>query len=54
MVKRLVDPTICIPSLLTILPLAMLVVKIFQMIQSPGPLFFKQERVGMAGKEFII
>ena len=54
MVKRLVDLAICIPSLLTILPLAMLVVKIFQMIQSPGPLFFKQERVGMAGKRFII
>ena len=54
MVKRVVDLTICIPSLLTILPLAMLVVKIFQMIQSPGPLFFKQERVGMAGKRFII
>ena len=54
MVKRVVDLAICIPSLLTILPLAMLVVKIFQMIQSPGPLFFKQERVGMAGKRFII
>ena len=54
MVKRVVDLTICIPSLLTILPLAMLVVKTFQMIQSPGPLFFKQERVGMAGKRFII
>jgi putative colanic acid biosynthesis UDP-glucose lipid carrier transferase len=32
----------------------MLVVKISQILQSPGPLFFKQERVGMAGKRFVI
>ena len=54
MIKRVLDLSICIPSLLLLFPFAMLVVKIFQILQSPGPLFFKQERVGMAGKRFVI
>ena len=54
MLKRSLDLAICIPSILTIIPLSMLVVKFFQSIQSPGPLFFKQERVGMGGRRFVI
>ena len=54
MLKRSLDLAICIPSLLTIIPLAMVLVKVFQCIQSPGPLFFSQERVGMGGKRFVI
>ena len=42
MLKRSLDLAICIPSILTIVPISMLVVKFFQCIQSPGPLFFKQ------------
>ena len=54
MIKRVLDFIICLPSLVFILPMAMIIVKIFQVLQSPGPLFFKQERVGMAGKRFVI
>ena len=54
MIKRILDLSLCIPSLLTILPISMLIVKAFQIIQSPGPLFFKQERIGMAGRRFVI
>ena len=54
MIKRLFDLLLSIPALILFLPLAMVSVKIFQILQSPGPLFFKQERVGMAGKHFVI
>ena len=54
MVKRTFDLCISIPALLTLLPLTMLIVKFFQVFQSPGPLFFRQERVGLAGKRFVI
>lgn len=54
MVKRSLDLLICIPALLAILPPCMILIKVFQMIQSPGPLFFKQDRVGIAGQSFTI
>ena len=53
-VKRIFDLSLSIPALLLVFPLCILAVKIFQFLQSPGPLFFKQERVGRAGKHFII
>ena len=54
MIKRSFDLMISLPSLLIILPPCMLLVKFFQFLQSPGPLFFKQDRVGMAGQHFTI
>ena len=54
MVKRAFDLLICLPALLVVMPLCMLLVKAFQSFQSPGPLFFRQERVGLAGKRFVI
>jgi putative colanic acid biosynthesis UDP-glucose lipid carrier transferase len=32
----------------------MVIVKFFQILQSPGPIFFKQERVGLGGEPFTI
>ena len=54
MIKRITDLVISIPLLFTVLPFMMLVVKIFQVFQSKGPLFFKQERVGLGGEAFTI
>ena len=55
MLKRFFDLCVSLPALLFVLPVCMLVVKFFQSIQSSGPLFFRQERVGLAGKKrFVI
>jgi len=54
MVKRVFDIALSIPALLLVLPLAMILVWLFQRIQSSGPLFFRQERVGLAGRKFVI
>jgi len=54
MVKRAFDLMISLPALAFALPVCMVMVKIFQILQSPGPLFFRQERVGLAGKRFVI
>ena len=54
MVKRCFDLSLSIPALLLFLPPTILVVKFYQSIQAPGPVFFKQERVGLAGKRFVI
>ena len=54
MVKRVFDIALSIPALLFVLPPAMFFVWLFQFIQSSGPLFFRQERVGLAGRKFVI
>jgi len=54
MVKRCFDLLISIPAILIILPPSVLLVKFFQAMQAPGPVFFKQERVGLAGRRFVI
>ena len=54
MLKRSFDLCVSLPALLFILPLCMVVVKMFQVFQASGPLFFRQERVGLAGKRFVI
>ena len=54
MVKRCFDLAISIPALVFIMPICMLIVRFFQFFQSAGPLFFTQERVGLAGQTFTI
>jgi len=54
MVKRLFDLMLSLPAAMLLLPPSILITKIFQVLQAPGPLFFKQERVGLAGRKFII
>lgn len=52
--KRLFDLLIAIPVVLLLLPLLCLVVKVMQLRQSPGPLFFIQERTGHQKRTFRI
>ena len=43
MIKRSFDLFLSIPAILVLLPPSILLVKTFQSVQSPGPVFFKQE-----------
>lgn len=52
--KRALDIAVSLPVVLLMLPLLCLVVKLRQMVQSPGPLFYKQERSGIQGRHFEI
>jgi putative colanic acid biosynthesis UDP-glucose lipid carrier transferase len=54
MIKRMFDILISLPSAILLLPILMVITKFFHIIQSPGSLFFKQERVGLGGRKFII
>mgnify|MGYP003971690545 CR=1 FL=1 len=54
MVKRCFDLLISLPALIFILPPCMCLVKVSQIFQSRGPLFFTQERVGLGGRIFTI
>ena len=51
LVKRTFDLVISCISLLCLLPIIPIIALIIK-IQSPGPIFFKQARTGMNGKEF--
>ena len=51
-VKRLLDLAIALPVVVLILPATTLLVWLLQRWQSPGPVFFKQPRVGMMGHTF--
>ena len=53
-VKRTVDILMSLPVVLFVLPPLCLVVKIFQSIQSPGPLFYRQTRAGLSNLPFRI
>jgi exopolysaccharide biosynthesis polyprenyl glycosylphosphotransferase len=53
-IKRTVDILMSLPVVLLILPPLCLVVKIFQAIQSPGPLFYRQTRAGLNNLPFRI
>ena len=53
-VKRTVDILMSLPVVLFVLPPLCLVVKIFQRIQSPGPLFYRQTRAGLNNLPFRI
>ena len=54
MLKRSTDLILSLPVLFFVLPITMIIVKFFQILQSPGPIFFKQERVGLGGEPFTI
>jgi exopolysaccharide biosynthesis polyprenyl glycosylphosphotransferase len=54
MLKRSTDLILSLPVLFFVLPITMIMVKFFQILQSPGPIFFKQERVGLGGETFTI
>jgi exopolysaccharide biosynthesis polyprenyl glycosylphosphotransferase len=53
-VKRLFDLMVALPMVLFILPLTTILVWILHRVQSPGPVFFKQERTGMMGRPFTM
>jgi exopolysaccharide biosynthesis polyprenyl glycosylphosphotransferase len=53
-VKRLVDLAASLPVVIFILPAVTLLVWLLQRAQSPGPVFFTQERTGIMGKPFRI
>ena len=50
--KRLLDLAVAIPAVVLILPFSTLLVWILHRLQSPGPVFFIQTRVGMMGHPF--
>lgn len=52
--KRTLDICIALPVVLCVLPWLCLWVKIMQCRQSPGSMFFKQERSGQRGRKFTI
>ncbi len=53
-VKRTVDLIVSLLVVIFVLPPLCIVVKIFQAIQSPGPLFYRQTRAGLAWRPFRI
>jgi exopolysaccharide biosynthesis polyprenyl glycosylphosphotransferase len=52
--KRAIDLIVSVPVVIFVLPPLCLVVKIFQSIQSPGPLFYRQTRAGLGNRPFRI
>ncbi|MEA3163657.1 MAG: hypothetical protein QOE88_1475 [Verrucomicrobiota bacterium] len=54
LLKRVSDLLIAVPAVLIVLPLAALCVKILHMMQSPGPLLYRQERCGIRSERFKI
>jgi len=53
MIKRSIDLLIAIPSLLLLSPLMIAIAAVIK-LSSPGPVFFRQERIGRAGTPFNI
>ncbi len=52
-VKRIVDFLIAIVMLVVLLPLFAVVAVVIK-LDSPGPVFFRQDRLGLGGKAFVI
>jgi len=53
-VKRAMDIVVSLPVVVFVLPPLCILVKIFQAIQSPGPLFYRQTRAGLNNLPFRI
>ncbi len=54
LVKRVFDIFFSLLFLVTLFPIIFIVVSIVTKITMPGPVFFKQKRSGMNGKEFVL
>jgi exopolysaccharide biosynthesis polyprenyl glycosylphosphotransferase len=52
--KRALDLAVALPVVVLILPVATLLVWVLHRLQSPGPIFFEQVRIGMRGRPFTI
>ncbi len=52
--KRVIDIAVAVPVCLLILPVLTVIVWIFQRLQSPGPVFYTQERNGFQKQRFRI
>jgi putative colanic acid biosynthesis UDP-glucose lipid carrier transferase len=52
--KRALDMAVALPVVILILPFTTLLVWLYQCLQSPGPVIFRQERVGMMGQHFLM
>jgi putative colanic acid biosynthesis UDP-glucose lipid carrier transferase len=52
--KRALDLAVSIPVVVLILPVVTVFVWLLQFFQSPGPVIFRQERVGMMGQRFLM
>jgi lipopolysaccharide/colanic/teichoic acid biosynthesis glycosyltransferase len=50
--KRVFDVAFSLPALVVLSPL-MLIIAIMVKVSSPGPILFRQKRVGLQGKEFV-
>lgn len=53
-VKRVMDLAIATPVILFVLPLTTALVWLVQRVQSPGPVFFRQARIGIKGQPFRV
>ena len=51
-IKRAMDLALAVPVIIFVLPVTTVFVWILQSLQSPGPVFFGQMRVGMLGQPF--
>lgn len=51
--KRVLDLALAVPLLVLVTPV-MLLVAVAIKLTSPGPVFYRQERVGLGGKEFVL
>jgi putative colanic acid biosynthesis UDP-glucose lipid carrier transferase len=52
--KRLLDIAIAAPVVVLVLPFLALIVRLAHRRQAPGPILFRQERVGLRGRSFTI
>jgi lipopolysaccharide/colanic/teichoic acid biosynthesis glycosyltransferase len=52
--KRLLDLLIALPSIFLLLPIAAIIIRIFQFFQSPGPLLHRQIRAGIQNRRFCL
>ena len=52
LVKRALDVAVALPVVIFVLPFVHVLVWLFQRWQSPGPILFCQERIGMMGQGF--